>query len=55
MCYWLLTENGKIIVRTTIQHLMIDEERTSRVKEEIQTFDNHIYDVLHHKDDTEWS
>ena len=54
MCYWILTSNGTVISRTTVQHLTEDEVQNQDIMQDIRTFhtslktylgnDQYIYD-----------
>ena len=39
LCYWLLLESGKIIARTTVQHVVREDYLNDNVKLEIERFD----------------
>ena len=57
LCYWLLLQPGKVIARTTVQHVVRDDYLNDDVKSEIERFDqtveermsdqNFILDDLH--------
>ena len=32
LCYWVLTEKGKIIARTTVQHVTRDEDKSPEIQ-----------------------
>ena len=42
LCYWLLLESGKVIARTTVQHVVRDDYLNDDVKREIERFDQSI-------------
>ena len=46
LCYWLLLESGKIIARTTVQHVVREDYLNDDVKLEIETFDRSVEDRL---------
>ena len=49
MCYWELTETGKVIARTTVQHVTNSETRDKVMSDRVSTFDVNIHQRL--KDD----
>ena len=49
MSYWILTTNGRVISRTTVQRVTNLESTTTEVKQRIQEFDERIAELL--KDD----
>lgn len=49
MSYWILTEKGKVVSRTTVQHVTNDEASTDEIKNRIQNFDTNVKEIL--KDD----
>ena len=49
LCYWLVTENGKVIARTTVQHVTRDDYLDDKVKQQIEQFDTNLENRL---DDT---
>ena len=42
LCYWILTETGQVIARTTVQPLSADELATTSIQEDLKAFDNAI-------------
>ena len=42
LCYWLLLESGKVIARTTVQHVVRDDYLNDDVKREVERFDHAI-------------
>ena len=46
MCYWILTSNGTIISRTTVQHLTEDEVCNPDIMQEIQVFHTNLDNIL---------
>ncbi len=46
LCYWLLLESGKIIARTTVQHVVRDDYLNDDVKIEVERFDRSVEDRL---------
>jgi hypothetical protein len=46
LCYWLLLESGKIIARTTVQHVVREDYLNDDVKLEIERFDRSVEDRL---------
>jgi hypothetical protein len=46
LCYWLLLESGKIIARTTLQHVVRKDYLNNNVKLEIERFDRSVEDQL---------
>ncbi|KAI2498914.1 Reverse transcriptase (RNA-dependent DNA polymerase) [Fragilaria crotonensis] len=46
LCYWLLLESGKVIARTTVQHVIRDDYVNDDVKLEIERFDQSIDERL---------
>jgi hypothetical protein len=46
LCFWLLHESGKIIARTTVQHVMREDYLNDEVKLEIKGFDRSVEDRL---------
>jgi hypothetical protein len=45
LCYWILTKSGKVIARTTIQKMKVDESK--RMQDEISKFDTAIHTPYH--------
>jgi hypothetical protein len=39
LCYWLVTQSGIVIARTTVQHVVRDEYLDTRIGEQINSFD----------------
>ena len=46
LCYWLLLESGKVIARTTVQHVVRDEYLNDDVKRNIESFDRSVDEQL---------
>jgi hypothetical protein len=46
LCYWLLLESGKIIARTTLQHVVREDYLNDDVELEIQRFNRSVEDRL---------
>ena len=42
MTYWILTQSGKVIARSTIQHVIHSEIRTDAIKKRVDDFDKAI-------------
>jgi hypothetical protein len=39
LCDWLLLDSGKVIARTTVQHVVRDDYLNDDVKDDIESFD----------------
>lgn len=46
MTYWILTESGNVIARSTVQHITISDMATTETKTRVQTFDDVLLDRL---------
>jgi len=46
MCYWLLTQTGQVIARTSVQNLTLDELFSPDIKQAIHDFDISVHDIL---------
>ncbi len=46
LCYWLLPESGKVIARTTVQHVVRDDYLSDEIKHDIERFDRAIEEGL---------
>ena len=46
LCYWLLLESGKVIARTTVQHVIRDNYLNDDVKRDIESFDQSVEERL---------
>ena len=46
LCYWLLLESGKVIARTTVQHVVREDYLNADVKLELERFDHSTDDRL---------
>jgi len=46
MCYWVLSEGGKPIVRSTVQHIPPDKLALPQLQEQVKAFDQVIADKL---------
>ena len=42
LCYWLLPESGKVIARTTVQHVVRDDHLNDNTIREIERFDRAV-------------
>ena len=40
MTYWILTESGRVIVRSTVQHITISDLATDAIRARVSTFDD---------------
>ena len=49
MSYWILTENGRVVSRTTVQRVTNLEQGTTEVKERMKSYSERISTIL--KDD----
>ena len=50
LCYWIISEKGKVLSRTTVQHLTAEEPRDPDVQERIRDYHGSLEDVLGSKD-----
>ncbi|KAI2499224.1 Reverse transcriptase (RNA-dependent DNA polymerase) [Fragilaria crotonensis] len=50
MTYWILTESGKVIARSTVQHITVADMATDEMQARVRTFDSNLADRLN--DDT---
>ena len=48
-CYWLITESGKLISKTSVEHVTRDDMLASGTKQQIETFNTNLEERL---DDT---
>ena len=46
LCSWLLLESGKVIARTTVQHVVRDDYLNDDVKRDFESFDRSVEDRL---------
>ena len=46
LCYWILSEKGKFLSRTTVQHLTAKEPRDTDVQERIRDYHGALEDAL---------
>ena len=46
MCYWLITESGQIISKSSVQHVIKDDFLNPNVKETIEKFNNKLAERL---------
>ena len=46
MTYWILTESGKVIARSTVQHITIADMATAEMKTHVHTFDTNLTERL---------
>ena len=42
LTYWILTESGTVIARSTVQHIAISDMATDAMKTRMQTFDTNL-------------
>ena len=49
MCYWLITDSGKLISKTSVEHVTRDDMLTSGTKQQIEIFNTKLEERL---DDT---
>ena len=47
MCYWLLTESGNVIARTSVQHVTREDYFNEDLKRQIEEFDAAVDERLH--------
>ena len=50
LCYWILSEKGKVLSRTTIQHLTADKPMDPKVQERIHDYHGSLEDALGSED-----
>ncbi|KAI2489322.1 Reverse transcriptase (RNA-dependent DNA polymerase) [Fragilaria crotonensis] len=46
MTYWILTESGKVIARSTVQHITVADMATDEMQARVRTFDSNLADRL---------
>ena len=46
LCYWIISEKGKVLSRTTVQHLTAEEPRDNDVQEQIRDYHGSLEDAL---------
>ena len=46
MCYWILTQSGKVIARTTVQHVTLPELQKDETKKRVEEYDKSIEERL---------
>jgi hypothetical protein len=46
LCYWLLLESGKVIARTTVQHVVPNDYLNNDVKRDFESFDRSVEERL---------
>ena len=46
MSYWILTDAGRVIARTTVQRVTNLEQTTDEVRQRCQQFDQHVTEIL---------
>ena len=46
LCYWILTATGKVIARTTVQHVTQEDLSDTQKKAQLESFDNSVRDFL---------
>ena len=44
--YWILTESGKVLARSTVQHVTLTDMATDEMKARVSTFDNRLTERL---------
>ena len=49
MAYWILTESGKVIARSTVQHITTTDMATDNMKMRVKTFDHNLLTRLDDK------
>ena len=54
MCYWVLTKSGKVLARTTVQHVTAEEQAEPRMAERIQEFRMIVENRLDDRNFTDW-
>ena len=50
LCYWVISEKGEVLSRTTVQHLTAEEPRDPDFQERIRDYHGSLEDVLGSKD-----
>jgi hypothetical protein len=50
LCYWILTESGKVVSRTSVQHVTVEDMLKPEVKQRYEEFETTLLERL--KDDT---
>ena len=50
LCYWIVSEKGRVLSRTIVQHLTAEEPRYPDVQEQIRYYHGSLEDVLGSKD-----
>jgi hypothetical protein len=46
MPYWILTESGQVIPRSTVQHITVSDMATAAMQARVQTFDSNLTERL---------
>ena len=46
LCYWILTATGKVIARTTVQHVTQEDLSDTQKKAQLESFDNSVREFL---------
>ena len=46
LCYWIISEKGKVLSQTTVQHLTAEEPRDPDVQERIRDHHGSLEDAL---------
>jgi hypothetical protein len=46
MTYWILTESGKVIARSTVQHIAVSDMATDEMKNRVHAFDLRLIERL---------
>ena len=47
LCYWLITDTGKIISKSSVEHVMCDDYLNEDKKQQIDNFKQKLSDLLH--------
>ena len=50
MCYWIIGNNAKVLARSTVQHVTIDERNNPETKDMIDKFNENLVGRLSEKD-----
>ena len=46
LCYWIISEKGKVLSQTTVQHLTAEEPRDPNIQERIRYYHGSLEDEL---------
>ena len=49
MCYWLITDAGKLILKSSVEHVICDDYLNKDKKKEIDDFYRKLDDLLNNK------